>query len=62
MIDLCVLNDHVSFYKVIFTICLPLKSLLLRSDFEPRPKVVLVMHADRRPIVPQLYLAEGGIG
>ena len=35
MLALCVLNDYVSFYKVIFIIYLPLKSLQSRSDAEP---------------------------
>ena len=47
MIVLCVLNDYVSFYNVIFTIYLPLKSLLLLSDFEPGPRWCEWMHAER---------------
>ena len=35
MLASCVLNDYVSFYKVIFIIYLPLKSLQWRSDSEP---------------------------
>ena len=35
MLALCVLNDYVSFYKIIFIIYFPLKSLQLRSDSEP---------------------------
>ena len=35
LIDLCVLNDYVSFYKVIFIIYFPLKVSMSRIDFEP---------------------------
>ena len=43
---LCVLNDYVSFYKVIFIIYLPLKSLQSRSDSEP-PTTQAAVHVER---------------
>ena len=46
MLDLCVLNDYVSFYKVIFIIYLPLKSLQSRSDSKP-PTTQAAVHVQR---------------
>ena len=51
--DRFVCPEGLTFYKVILTIYVPLKSILLCSDFEPGPRWCERMHAERQLIVPQ---------
>ena len=62
MIALCVLNDYVSFYKVIFIIYLPLKVSMSCSDFEPSTALVWCEWMQPLTDCAMWHLAEIGIG